>query len=560
LWYRVPWLIAAAAVGFVVIAWVMQPADRTKLNVVPRHEAPTLYEWVDGLSMRLDAPRVDAIAIDERLNAGALELNRGVSLRRTRRVLILGRPLLALFDVPTLSAVVAHELGHFSRHHGRLGHWLYRTRRAWEWRLAQADDKDAPAWDRAANGFAKWFVPWFSARSFAHARRCEYEADASAASVADAALLARALIQLTCAARREAGADPRAWRRRQAREPLPPADALSDLLADVRASAATAGLGPTTVEQDLSDTHPPLTSRLNALNVDVAALALGWSSDGDASGPALLGTAWAQLGASDEAWRAEMQRLDWALRHAVLHAQLHRLDELRSRSDASDERIRLEYSMGEARRVVELATRRRAEGTDTSLSRFFEASVHIEGGDISAVPRMLKCIEDDPSFAAPVRTTILEHAVMLALPSDDKERHQQLLGRALKRRSLAARAVLELMQRGGATKPEMVLPWRAALQAALNAHPAIAAGWCVQGTVTVEQTRVFPCLAFVILIEPVRMQALRLDEDEVSRSVHDVVTELLDPRVVVAVQTAFTTESQAARLEKALDAVPGARI
>jgi Zn-dependent protease with chaperone function len=118
LFYNNAFLASASGVGFLILAWIVQPGTGGVQTTLSRSEAPILYGWLDSLCQRLNAPRIHAIALDDELNAGAMELHRGVSLKPTRRVLVLGVPLLAALGPVALEAVVAHELGHFSRQHG----------------------------------------------------------------------------------------------------------------------------------------------------------------------------------------------------------------------------------------------------------------------------------------------------------------------------------------------------------------------------------------------------------------------------------------------------------
>jgi hypothetical protein len=129
----------------------MRPArSRVPWLAVPRGQAAGLMALVEALRQRLDAPPIDEVRLDdEGFTAGVLELGLGFFRWRTRRILCLGVPFLAAVDETALRAVTAHELGHFSRRHGRLGHWLYRARGAWLWRAQPA-----------ARWIHLWSAPW----------------------------------------------------------------------------------------------------------------------------------------------------------------------------------------------------------------------------------------------------------------------------------------------------------------------------------------------------------------------------------------------------------------
>jgi heat shock protein HtpX len=60
------------------------------------------------------------------------EMNAGVLVRRRRRVMVLGLPLMQVLTVNEMRAVLAHEFGHYHGGDTRLGPWIYRTREAIE--------------------------------------------------------------------------------------------------------------------------------------------------------------------------------------------------------------------------------------------------------------------------------------------------------------------------------------------------------------------------------------------------------------------------------------------
>ena len=131
-----PWVVALygplgvwLSVGVLaLIWWTLQPNHEVPGSPLSRAEAPALFEAIDALADRLRAARIHGVRLTDDFNAGAVEEPVRWQPWRKRRVLLLGVPLLALVDVDTVRAVVAHELGHFSHRHGRLGHWIYRAR------------------------------------------------------------------------------------------------------------------------------------------------------------------------------------------------------------------------------------------------------------------------------------------------------------------------------------------------------------------------------------------------------------------------------------------------
>jgi Zn-dependent protease with chaperone function len=125
--------IAFGLVAFLFLWWVVQPSPGTVgQHPVSRANSPALFQMVDKLCADAAAPRVHRIVLDNELNAAAYQTGGFLSLVGGRRTLILGVPLLRMLNADETKAVIAHELGHFSRNHGRLGHWIYRVRAKWD--------------------------------------------------------------------------------------------------------------------------------------------------------------------------------------------------------------------------------------------------------------------------------------------------------------------------------------------------------------------------------------------------------------------------------------------
>lgn len=270
LWWQQTWVWWLLAGGLGLLAWALWPApaagDGERLTAA---EAPGLFAELDRLRATLALPKLDAVRLGDTLNAGVRETGPIWWPWAQRRTLEVGLPLLGLLDEARARAVLAHELAHLSRRHGRLGQWLYRARLAWL-ALAEPPPPQASAYERGVHQVAAWFAPWFARRALAHARACEREADAGAAASASAAALVDALQWLDVGQRRLHGWLAGPWQALKARQPSPPADFWARALAALRAGPVTAG------EQAAAwadaapapdDTHPPLAARAAALGV-----------------------------------------------------------------------------------------------------------------------------------------------------------------------------------------------------------------------------------------------------------------------------------------------------
>jgi Zn-dependent protease with chaperone function len=191
-------------VGCVSLLWSLLRALWSRQQppegmVVTHKEAPRLFELIDQVRRKVGAPKPDVVLLDGELNAAIVQHPRLGLLGWHRNHLILGVPTLMALDVKQLAAVIAHEFGHLQGAHGKLGAWVYRTRRSW-WLLAESRSRSKlGAWwaDAALALFFKHFFPRFNARAFVLSRQQEYEADRVAHAVAGTQASAESLVSLS---------------------------------------------------------------------------------------------------------------------------------------------------------------------------------------------------------------------------------------------------------------------------------------------------------------------------------------------------------------------------
>ena len=534
LWWGNAFLAGLALVAFLVLAWVLQPRQPAPPNELRPDEAPQLYARVHALADALQAPRVHAIALDDELNAGALELNRGVSLRPVRRVLVLGRPLLAALDVAAAQAVIAHELGHFSRRHGRLGHWLYRTRQSWV-ALSQLETDagaDSSAWERAAAGFASRFLPWFDRLSMAHMRHCEFEADALAAQVSGPAELARALTLLGRLHAPQARMGDALERRLMLTHAQPPVDLLDRQLAAWR-EAAQAWEGACADEAG-ERTHPPRSQRLAALGV----AQVSWPWPVSSAGAAWLGGRWAQLAAEQAGTGA---RLRWRLGHWLLQGLAPGLD-------ASEERrLLLALALGEEA-PAELQPH-------TPRALLLRARFELQAGRDEAARSLLDACREHKTAERDVATAwLVEHA--LGTDATQRRRHKGWLF-AVRARRTAVLEALAAEREQGRLGGEAALPLadRDALAHAWREHPAVREAWLFGQAATVQAVD-YEAAVLLLRVDPQSGS----DEDGLAELAHELLSWVVPPGVLHLVLTRYTTEALPAGLARALAASPAMRL
>jgi Zn-dependent protease with chaperone function len=170
--------------------WVRLPAPEGVR--VTRRDAPALFEMLDRLREQLKTPRIHVVLVTPDLNAGITQVPRLGLFGWHRNYLILGVALMKCLTVAQLESVLAHELGHLSHGHARLGNWIYRMRRMWQ-QLENAVETKAPIGGDTVRSFFRWYIPRFAAASYPLARRNEFDADATSIAVTSPQVAAQAL-------------------------------------------------------------------------------------------------------------------------------------------------------------------------------------------------------------------------------------------------------------------------------------------------------------------------------------------------------------------------------
>ncbi|MFY1704245.1 M48 family metallopeptidase [Micromonospora sp. WMMA1923] len=129
---NVLWPLIAALGAVVVGLW---RSLRTRDEPLPglvltEQDAPQLWATVRELADAVATRAPDEIRLVPEVNAAVTEQTRLLGLVGGRRTLLVGMPLLQAMRVDQLRSVLAHELGHFSGRHTRLGGVAYRGRLA----------------------------------------------------------------------------------------------------------------------------------------------------------------------------------------------------------------------------------------------------------------------------------------------------------------------------------------------------------------------------------------------------------------------------------------------
>ncbi len=444
-------------------------------------EAPALAAEIERLRHEAGAPPLEAVIVDDSLNAAAASCPRALGLLGERHYLVLGLPLLRLLDRDELAAVIAHEFGHFRDGHGRYSAWIYRLRRGWV--------DLATAINRAGNGvarvvlwpFIRWYVPYFDARSFVLAREHEFAADAMSARLAGAEAQVSALLRLEHASdwlERRCWAPMSARMRAQSSPPLSISAEIARWLDEAPVPDPARVVAAAARESDVEDTHPSLPQRIAAFGVSPMLRARG-----EAAVTMLDRAVVAKIERDlDAAWRKQAQS-PWAERHAAAAGERARLEAL-ERRDPEDAAQALQYAqlverLRPERDALRDYARVLALAPDDPTALFRSGALRVEAGDVEGVVELRRAMTVDAGAIRPIFARL-----------DDWRRDSTLspaLAAALEalRDEFAAQAASLEARDGVDAEDELIAhdldpAGRAALEAALAGVPQVAQAWLVR--------------------------------------------------------------------------------
>ncbi len=532
----------------VFFVYLSRPALRLKGRELSRAEAPVLFAEIDAIRDRLQVRQRMEVMLDDSFNAGALETRGLFGLVGTRRVLFLGVPLLAALPQQEVLAVIAHEFGHFSRRHGRLGHWLYRARVGWIELAEEAADSDIVL-DKSTAWIARRLIPYFSRISFVHARHCEYEADADAAAASGSRVFGDALTRVAVLARVWSEGFPRnlaMLRRDQKQAP----DDLHERFAQAAASWPAPELESWRAEalrekSDWLDTHPRLTERLAVLKETCEPVV-----PAPGAGAQLLGASWPGILAEFNARWRETAEWEWAFEHLRFR---HLLARLLMADDATAATWPLPVRLSRARALRATAP---AQGL-TDLRRLHEqfpqeASVEFAYGaallnedDAAGVAILEALAVRQPTFRVPVYRRLIVY--FSRSDGDESERWTERLEGAAMRRATAMAPFLNKAERGRARPSALPPEAIAVLAEALALDPCVERGWLFQGreplgTAQSEHAADLDIHGLVLTLDPAVLSRTGADEGSENARYSDALEALVAADAAVAVTTYYSTQ------------------
>jgi Peptidase family M48 len=354
-------------------------------------------------------PRLHAVLLSGDANAGVVQVPRAGGLFGSRSYLMLGLPFLQALSLDQFRAVVAHELGHLSRRHGRFGAFVYRVRATW-FRLLQGFEARKSIWTGLVRRFFEWYVPYFNAYTLPLARQQEFEADDAAAHASSKEAAASSLVAVTLVARwLDEDYWPRVFRGAVA-EPSPPRAAFAPLGRELGAAKRFGNVelwysDLLATETDPADSHPSIDERLRHLGVDPEdALRAATAEAVPPASQALLGETEPRLvEAVDRAWSADVEA-GWRARHAEAQNDQAELRRLEERETLPPDEALKRAQLTEAFSGPDAALARYRELVDTendAPARYAIGRLLLEQDDEEGLRWLDEAIERDPEAVLP---------------------------------------------------------------------------------------------------------------------------------------------------------------
>ena len=410
-------LIVLAKLGKLVVllalpAWAMVKSAFTLMfsrfprpqgRALKREEAPVLFKRLDQLRQRLKGPRVHKVLLTDELNAAIVQHPRFGLFGWEENYLILGLPLLQTLSEDEAIAVVAHEYGHLSGHHGRLGGFIYRFRSTWG-RLQALSEQWNDWGSRLIARMFRWYAPYFNAYTFVLARQNEYIADRTSVEIAGQENAANALMRFNIAALFEHKEFWPSIDRRVAREAEPLGSRSSFWTQSIHSildEDMRSRFLETASQRETNhlDTHPALIDRLASIGVaaDVNA-ARKLTPPTTSAAAAWLDNMEAIKTEFDQGWRESVGE-QWRKRHAYLRERQQRLAQLETAialsTDDQWERIFLLDELQPEADLLPLLNGLLTESPQHLPARFRRGTLLLSAGDEAGIDDLEHVMEAD---------------------------------------------------------------------------------------------------------------------------------------------------------------------
>lgn len=424
--------VVLAIAGFVVLAaggWATLRVLLVKLRApeghrVTRADAPALHQALDELTATLRSIPFDEILVTPAFNASVAQVPKLGVFGWSRSYLLLGLPLMEQLAPDEFRAVLAHELAHLSRGHGRFSRWIYRVRLTWG-RVFEEMSRPEPvgfSFRPLIIKFVDWFWPRFNAHAFVLSRHNEYEADSVAARTVGAGQLANSLQRMALHTRHlEERVWSDIWKLAQT-EATPPNDVFTRVCRALRT-------GPSEeerfrwMEQEFrvtttnADTHPCLSDRLRAVG---QLPALGnvrpLPAPGQSAAEVFFGPVLESIRSGvEQLWRKETET-NWRQQYARAAALEHRLTSLDQAPAATSadadtlwDRARVLLELQGDEQVRPLLKEVLAQQPQHAGANFHLGRALLERNDVAGEPHLQRVMNQESDWVPHACRVLHEH-------------------------------------------------------------------------------------------------------------------------------------------------------
>lgn len=185
--------LLASCLGSMAFAAVRLRLPRPEGRFLIAEDAPALFSLVDKIRLRLQAPPIQRVIINDSFEARILEVPRLGIFGWSHRTLLIGLPLMQALSRKEVAATISQEYAHISRRRGRLDAWAWRAHMMWLHVGAGLPDRPTLT-GRLLTGFLRWYIPRLDMLCAIQGRQDEFAADLIAADVVGHQIMADALI------------------------------------------------------------------------------------------------------------------------------------------------------------------------------------------------------------------------------------------------------------------------------------------------------------------------------------------------------------------------------
>ncbi|MFK8029124.1 MAG: M48 family metalloprotease [Gammaproteobacteria bacterium] len=373
-----------------------------------------VIEFFEPVRQKSGGLKIHEVVVVPELNAAISQRTRFGMFGSTTNYLMLGLPLLQLLDEEEVQAVVAHEFGHLSHQHGRMGATVYRLDTTLSNVASTLNEKTKKGVNGFAFKFFHWFYPKFNTLTFAMRRGQEYEADEVAANATNPNAIASSLCKLYALHEPLGQHWDQTWsisRKTASNADAAPHARMRDEVSRFRqADAESAAVEQAMLnETNFQDTHPCLRDRLSALNVGpvlhfedkTSAFEALFNSDQQTE----------MLNMMDSVWR-ESSAENWQSSHQQYAAAEDELAQLMSQKDELIDGQKM-YRLASLQESLNGTTESRPyfkrlveEHRDSAVAQFHWGRVNIESNIDVAEEALLASVQLDLEMTPDVRRVL----------------------------------------------------------------------------------------------------------------------------------------------------------